>query len=58
MDDMMCILKNAVIDIWNACLDYWWLTLIVGTLMFGPVFFVVFGLIKLVLKSKENRESK
>ena len=54
-DDWIVVLKELAIDVLNAMLDYWVITLIIGTLIWRP-FFVLFGIVKMVTTSKERRE--
>ena len=53
--DWYVIMKELAIDLINAMLDYWVITLIVGTLIFKTPFLVIFGIIKMVTSSKERR---
>lgn len=48
--------EQVLKDLWRAMLDYWWLTMIIGSFIFTPAWIVVFGICKLVSVSREKHK--
>lgn len=48
--------KGLLKDLWRTMLDYWWLTMIIGSFIFTPAWIIVFGICKLVSVSRERHK--
>lgn len=48
--------KGLLKDLWRTMLDYWWLTMIIGSFIFTPAWIIVFGICKLVSVSREKHK--
>jgi hypothetical protein len=48
--------KQFMKDLWLMMLDYWWLTMIIGSFILTPGWIIVFGICKLVHVSKERHK--
>ena len=49
-------IKQLLKDFWLMMLDYWWLTMVIGSFIFTPAWIIFFGICKLVQASKERHK--
>ena len=51
--------KEVMHNVWTAMMDYWWLTMIIGSVVLAPIaplWVAIIGICKLVQRSKERHK--